>query len=79
MTLVTTPTDVRSDVSWMHGKLVTTVGGADGIDVAVLLGAFVGVVEGCMLVAAPGELLAPEAAGSSDGAFVGWIALLTTF
>jgi len=39
--------------------------------VAVLRGAVVGVVEGCMLVVAPDEPLAPEAAGTSDGAFVG--------
>jgi len=71
MTFVTTPTDVRSGVSWIHGKLVPTVSEALGIGVAVLRGAAVGVAEGCMLVPASGEPLAAEAVGSSDGAFVG--------
>ena len=69
MTFVTTPTDVRSVVSWMHGKLVPTVSGADGV--VVLRGAAVGVAKGCVFVAAPFESLATEAVGSSDGAFVG--------
>ena len=71
MTFVTTPTDVRSGVSWMHGKLIPVESGVDGIGVAVLRGAVVGVAEGCMLVAAPCEPLATEAVGSADGAFVG--------
>jgi hypothetical protein len=70
MTLVTTPTDVLSGVSWIHGKLVPTVSGADGIGVAVLRGAVVGVAEGCVFVVAPCEPFATEAVESSDGAFV---------
>ncbi|GEM_PF-2783159 len=69
MTFVTTPTDVLSGVSWTHWKLVPTVSGANGIGVAVLRAAVVGVAEGYALEAAPCEPLATEAVGSSDGAF----------
>jgi Ca2+-transporting ATPase len=62
--------DVRSGVSWIHGKLVPTVSGANGVGVAVLRGAVVGVADGGVLVAAPCEPLATDAVGISDGAFV---------
>jgi hypothetical protein len=70
MTFITTPTDVRSRVSWIHGKLVPTVSGADGVGVAVLRGAVVGVADGGVFVAAPFEPVVVDAVGSSDGAFV---------
>ncbi len=76
MTFVTTPTDVRSDVSWIHGKLVPTVSGADGVGVAVLRGAVVGVADGGVFVAAPCEPLATDAVGISDRAFVACIVVL---
>ncbi len=70
MTFVTTPTEVLAGVSWIHGKLVAAVSGTDGIGVAVLRGAVVGVGEGCTLVAPPCAPLATDAVGTSDGAFV---------
>ena len=70
MTFVTTPTDLLSGVSWMHGKLVPTVSGTDGVGVVVLRGAVVGVGEGCTLVAAPCAPLATDAVGTPDAAVV---------
>jgi hypothetical protein len=70
MTFVTTPTDVLAAVSWIHGKLVPIVSGTDGIGVAVLRGAVVGVADACTLVAVPCAPPATDAVGTSDGAFV---------
>jgi hypothetical protein len=64
MTFVTTPTDVLAAVSWMHGKLVPTVSGTDGIGVAVLRGAVVGVAEGCVPVGTAVEAEAIDAFGT---------------
>jgi hypothetical protein len=46
------------------------VSGADGVGVAVLWGAVVGVAQGGVFVAATCEPLAMDAVGSFDGAFV---------
>jgi hypothetical protein len=54
----------------MHGKLVPTVSGTDGVGVVVLRGAVVGVGEGCTLVAPPCAPLATDAVGTPDAAVV---------
>jgi hypothetical protein len=46
------------------------VSGADGVGVAVLRGAVVGVADGGVFVAVPCEPLATDAVGISDAAFV---------